>query len=72
MHLGSYGFRIYQRWIRGLSCHLLMGASMFVQQQLNPQPADPMQAKVMKFLPIIFHRVHAVLPSRSSPILDGE
>ena len=33
---------------------LLMGASMFIQQQLNPQPADPMQAKVMKFLPIIF------------------
>ena len=48
-------------WIRDLSAMdpwfilpLLMGASMFVQQQLNPQPADPMQAKVMKFLPIIF------------------
>ncbi|SFV62360.1 Inner membrane protein translocase component YidC, long form [hydrothermal vent metagenome] len=33
---------------------LIMGASMFVQQKLNPQPADPMQAKVMAFLPIIF------------------
>ena len=33
---------------------LLLGASMIIQQQLNPQPADPMQAKVMKFLPIIF------------------
>ena len=48
-------------WIQDLSSMdpwfilpLLMGASMFVQQQLNPQPADPMQAKVMKFLPIIF------------------
>ncbi len=48
-------------WIHDLSAMdpwfilpLLMGASMFVQQQLNPQPADPMQAKVMKFLPIIF------------------
>lgn len=48
-------------WIRDLSAMdpwfilpLLMGASMFIQQQLNPQPADPMQAKVMKFLPIIF------------------
>ncbi|MFC6380178.1 membrane protein insertase YidC [Psychrobacter glacincola] len=48
-------------WIQDLSAMdpwfilpLLMGASMFVQQQLNPQPADPMQAKVMKFLPIIF------------------
>jgi YidC/Oxa1 family membrane protein insertase len=33
---------------------LLMGATMFVQQQLNPTPPDPIQAKVMKFLPIIF------------------
>ena len=33
---------------------LLMGVSMFIQQQLNPQPTDPMQAKVMKILPIIF------------------
>ena len=48
-------------WIQDLSAMdpwfilpLLMGASMFVQQQLNPQPSDPMQAKVMKFLPIIF------------------
>ena len=48
-------------WINDLSAMdpwfilpLLMGASMFTQQQLNPQPTDPMQAKVMKFLPIIF------------------
>ena len=48
-------------WIHDLSAMdpwfilpLFMGASMFIQQQLNPQPADPMQAKVMKFLPIIF------------------
>ncbi|GAA0324334.1 membrane protein insertase YidC [Psychrobacter aestuarii] len=48
-------------WIRDLSAMdpwfilpLLMGVSMFVQQQLNPQPTDPMQAKLMKFLPIIF------------------
>lgn len=31
-----------------------MGASMFAQQMFSPQPTDPMQAKVMKFLPIIF------------------
>ncbi len=48
-------------WIQDLSAMdpwfilpLLMGASMFIQQQLNPQPTDPMQAKVMKILPIIF------------------
>lgn len=33
---------------------ILMGASMFVQQLLNPTPPDPMQAKIMKMLPIIF------------------
>jgi YidC/Oxa1 family membrane protein insertase len=33
---------------------LIMGVTMYVQQMLNPQPADPMQAKVMKMLPIIF------------------
>ena len=33
---------------------LLMGATMFIQQSLNPQPADPMQAKVFKIMPILF------------------
>ncbi len=33
---------------------VLMGASMFVQQQLSPTPPDPTQARVMKFLPVIF------------------
>ncbi|MBY4676575.1 membrane protein insertase YidC [Marinobacterium arenosum] len=33
---------------------ILMGASMFIQQMLNPTPPDPMQAKVMKLLPILF------------------
>lgn len=48
-------------WIQDLSAMdpwfilpLLMGITMFVQQSLNPQPADPMQAKVFKFMPIIF------------------
>ena len=27
---------------------------MFAQQMFSPQPTDPMQAKVMRFLPIIF------------------
>ncbi|MCJ8169432.1 membrane protein insertase YidC [Atopomonas sediminilitoris] len=33
---------------------IIMGVSMFLQQMLNPTPPDPMQAKVMKMLPIIF------------------
>lgn len=48
-------------WINDLSLMdpyfilpLLMGVSMFVQQQLNPAPQDPMQAKVMKFMPVVF------------------
>jgi YidC/Oxa1 family membrane protein insertase len=33
---------------------LLMGLSMVVQQKLNPAPADPVQAKMFMFLPIMF------------------
>ncbi len=48
-------------WIKDLSLMdpyfvlpLLMGVSMYLQQMLNPTPIDPMQAKVMKFMPIVF------------------
>lgn len=33
---------------------LLMGGSMFLQQKMTPTPADPTQAKIMLFLPVIF------------------
>lgn len=33
---------------------LFMGLSMFLQQKLTPSPADPTQAKIMMFMPIIF------------------
>jgi YidC/Oxa1 family membrane protein insertase len=33
---------------------LLMGGSMFLQQRMTPAPADPTQAKIMMFLPVIF------------------
>lgn len=33
---------------------LIMGASMFFQMKLNPTPPDPMQARVMQFMPVIF------------------
>ncbi len=33
---------------------LIMGISMFLQMKLNPQPADPMQAKIFMFMPIMF------------------
>jgi len=48
-------------WIEDLSamapyCVLpvLMGASMFIQQKMSPAPADPMQAKIMMMLPVVF------------------
>ena len=33
---------------------IIMGITMFIQQQLNPAPPDPIQAKMMKMMPIIF------------------
>ncbi len=33
---------------------LLMGATMFIQQKLNPTPPDPMQAKIMQWMPVAF------------------
>ena len=48
-------------WIHDLSAPdpfyvlpILMGASMFAQQLLNPAPVDPMQANIMRILPIVF------------------
>ena len=42
---------------------LIMGVSMFLQQKLNPQPADPMQAKIFMFLPILFTFLLATFPA---------
>jgi YidC/Oxa1 family membrane protein insertase len=42
---------------------LLMGLTMFLQQKLNPQPADPMQAKVFMLLPIFFTFLLAQFPA---------
>lgn len=33
---------------------IIMGVTMFLQQRLNPQPADPMQQKIFMLLPIVF------------------
>ncbi|MBI2785655.1 MAG: membrane protein insertase YidC [Legionella longbeachae] len=48
-------------WIKDLAAAdpyhvlpLIMGATMLIQQKLNPAPPDPMQAKIMMFLPILF------------------
>jgi len=42
---------------------LLMGATMYFQQTLNPPPPDPMQARVMKLMPVMFTVLFLFFPS---------
>ncbi len=42
---------------------LIMGITMFLQQKLNPQPPDPIQAKIFMFLPIVFTFMLAQFPA---------
>jgi len=57
-------------WIHDLSTPdplsilpVLMAVSMFVQTKLNPAPPDPVQAKVMMFMPLIFSVMFFMFPS---------
>ncbi len=57
-------------WVNDLSSRdpyfvlpVLMGISMFAMQKLNPQPTDPMQAKVMLFMPLMMGVFMAFFPS---------
>ncbi|AEK64269.1 membrane protein insertase YidC [Collimonas fungivorans] len=42
---------------------VVMAISMFIQTKLNPTPPDPMQAKVMMFMPLIFSVMFFFFPS---------
>ena len=42
---------------------LLMGISMWLQFKLNPTPPEPIQAKIMMFLPIVFTFILAPFPA---------
>lgn len=42
---------------------ILMGASMFFQQTLNPPMPDPMQARIMKMMPIMFTVLFLFFPA---------
>jgi len=42
---------------------LIYGITMYIQTRLNPQPADPIQAKVFQFLPILFTFLLATFPA---------
>ena len=57
-------------WITDLSSRdpyfilpLIMGAAMLGQQKLNPAPADPVQARVMQIMPVMFTGFFAFFPS---------
>ena len=40
-----------------------MAVSMFLQTRLNPTPPDPMQAKMMMFMPIAFSVMFFFFPA---------
>ncbi len=42
---------------------IIMAASMYVQTKLNPTPPDPMQAKIMMFMPLVFSFMFFFFPS---------
>jgi len=57
-------------WITDLSAKdpyyilpLIMGVTMFIQTKLNPTPPDPIQAKIMLFMPIVFTGMFLMFPS---------
>src|SRR5580658_194425 len=56
-------------WVNDLSSRdpyfvlpLLMGVAMYAQFRLNPPPPDPMQAKIMQFMPLIMTGMMAWFP----------
>jgi YidC/Oxa1 family membrane protein insertase len=42
---------------------LIMGCTMFLQQKMNPQPPDPIQAKIFTWMPVIFTFMLASFPA---------
>jgi len=57
-------------WIKDLAVQdpyfilpVVMMGTMFIQMKLNPTPPDPMQAKVMMFMPLIFGAMMFFFPS---------
>jgi len=42
---------------------ILMAVSMFIQTKLNPTPPDPLQAKLMMFMPLAFSVMFFFFPS---------
>jgi YidC/Oxa1 family membrane protein insertase len=60
----------FMLWINDLSVRdpfyvlpILMGAAMLFQMRLSPAPPDPVQAKVMQIMPIVFTGLFAFFPA---------
>jgi len=60
----------FMLWIQDLSIKdpffilpVIMAATMYFQQKLNPAPVDPIQAKVFQFLPLVFGIFFAFFPA---------
>ena len=60
----------FMLWLTDLSVRdpffilpLLMGGTMYVQTSLSPAPADPMQAKVMKIMPVMMTALFLFFPA---------
>lgn len=72
MLLGSVELRHapFFGWIQDLSAvdpyyilPIIMGLSMIIQTKLNPKPTDPIQAKVMTWMPVVFSVFFFFFPS---------
>ena len=70
--LGSIELRHapFMFWINDLSAKdpyyitpIIMGASMFIQQKMTPTVGDPMQAKMMLMMPVVFTIMFLNFPS---------
>ena len=60
----------FMLWIHDLSAQdpfyvlpVLMGAAMFFQTRLSPAPPDPVQARMMQIMPIVFGALLIFLPA---------
>jgi YidC/Oxa1 family membrane protein insertase len=60
----------FMLWIHDLSAKdpyyilpIIMGISMLLQQKLSPPPPDPMQAKVLMFMPVLFTILFITFPA---------
>jgi YidC/Oxa1 family membrane protein insertase len=42
---------------------IIMAITMFLQQKMSPEPADPVQAQVMRFMPLVFLVMFSSFPA---------